>query len=149
MGAESGPTVDWIDPTTIYGADAADLAFRDSAFGEDGTRVEGLLPSVFFDFDTSGVKAAERPKLQQAAQHLQDNPGDKLLIEGNCDWRGTTEYNLTLGDRRADSVKQYLVNLGIDPSRIETLSHGDLNAEENASESQMAQDRRADLVIIR
>lgn len=115
---------------------------------ENGIREEGLLPSVYFDFDSSFVRAADRPLLQEAADYLLSNPNTVLLIEGYCDWRGTTEYNLTLGDRRASSVKEFIVALGIAPERIDTVSFGDRNATPEAAEAQMQQDRRADLVVI-
>ncbi|MBN2068481.1 MAG: OmpA family protein [Opitutales bacterium] len=140
---------DWINAAEVYGAGAAGLEVRDGAFGEDGERITGVLPSVYFDFDTSYIKQSERTKLAQAVEHLKNNPNDRLLIEGNCDWRGTKEYNLALGDRRAESVLAYLSGIGVDTSRVQTVSLGDLNAAENSAESQMSQDRRADLVIIR
>ena len=114
-----------------------------------GTQVRDILKPVYFDFDQSAVKASERPKLQTAFEHLRSNPSDRLLVEGYCDWRGTAEYNLALGDRRANSVRTFLVNLGIDPARIDILSKGDLEAATNGTEEQMAQDRRAELVIVR
>ncbi len=92
---------------------------------------------------------SERGKIVEAAEYLKNNPNDKLLIEGYCDWRGTREYNLTLGDRRASGVKQYLLDQGVSPDRVQTLSNGDLKAEENASASAMKEDRRAGLVVIR
>ena len=109
----------------------------------------GVLPTVYFDFDRSAIKKSEQPKLQQAASWLAANPGKSILLEGHCDWRGTAEYNLALGDRRAQAVKEYLKTIGVDPSRLETLSKGDLGAEEKASEAQMAKDRRVELVVIR
>lgn len=117
-------------------------------FSEENLQ-RGLLPIVYFDFDKSAILASERTKLQEAAQWLSANPGKTVLLEGHCDWRGTAEYNLGLGDRRAQSVKSYLQSIGVDASRLETLSKGDLNAQENASESQMATDRRVELVVFR
>jgi len=114
-----------------------------------GNQIRGLLPSVYFDFDQSTVRPTERAKLDQAASHLRNNPADALLLEGHCDWRGTTEYNLALGERRAQSVREYLATLGISADRIQTVSKGDLEATEGAGEAQLQQDRRADLVIIR
>jgi peptidoglycan-associated lipoprotein len=109
----------------------------------------GVLESVFFAFDQSAIAPAERPKLQAAKDYLDANPEKRLLIEGRADWRGTSEYNLGLGDRRAQAAKQYLVTLGVADSRIEVLSKGDLEAAENAAESVMAQDRRAELVPLK
>lgn len=117
-------------------------------FAEENLQ-RGLLPTVYFDFDKSAIRADERAKLQEAAKWLSANPGKTLLLEGHCDWRGTAEYNLGLGDRRSQSVKGYLQSLGVDASRLETLSKGDLNAQENVAESQMAKDRRVELVVFR
>jgi peptidoglycan-associated lipoprotein len=144
------PSADWIDPTKIYGQGAAGLSMRDSNFmNADSKRIENLLQSVYFDTDKSSIAPSERTKVTEAAEYLKGNPKDKLLVEGYCDWRGTREYNLALGDRRASGVKQYLEDLGVDPERVQTISHGDLMAEENASPETMKQDRRAAQVVIR
>jgi len=111
--------------------------------------VEGVLPSVYFGFDSSSVAASERAKLQQAADYLEQNPSYHLLIEGHCAWYGTSEYNLALGDRRASSVSDYLGTLGITPLRIEKLSKGSLEATSGLSKSQSSQDRRADLILLK
>lgn len=124
------------------------LIGRDDAFGLDGQQ-RGFFPSVFFDFDQSFVRPSDRPVLDQVANHLRNTPGDKLLIEGHCDWKGTTEYNMALGDRRARSVMDYLVGVGIESSRIETLSKGDLEANPTADDRGRQQDRRGELILIR
>lgn len=111
--------------------------------------VTGVLPSVYFGFDSSSIGASERAKLQQAAEYLKANPSDGLLIEGHCDWYGTAEYNLALGDRRAESASNYLGTLGISPLRIEKLSKGSLEATSGLSKSESSQDRRADLIILK
>jgi peptidoglycan-associated lipoprotein len=108
-----------------------------------------LLEPVLFEFDRSAISAAERPKLQAAQDYLNKNPQHRLLLEGHCDWRGTAEYNLGLGDRRAGSARQFLQTLGVAQNRIETSSKGDLEAVENADEATMARDRRVDLVILK
>ena len=109
----------------------------------------GVLQSVYFAYDQSAIPQAERAKLDAAKQYLDANPGKRLLIEGRCDWRGTAEYNLGLGDRRAQAAKQYLVTLGVPETSIEVLSKGDLEAAENASEDIMSKDRRAELVPLK
>jgi peptidoglycan-associated lipoprotein len=114
----------------------------------DFTMVEGVLPSVYFGFDSSSVAASERSKLQEAASYLEQNSGYHLLVEGHCDWYGTSEYNLSLGDRRANSISDYLGTLGITPLRIEKLSKGSLEATSGLSKSQSSQDRRADLILL-
>jgi peptidoglycan-associated lipoprotein len=113
------------------------------------TMVEGVLPSIYFGYDSYSVAASERSKLQQAANYLEKNPGYHLLVEGHCDWYGTTEYNLALGDRRANSISDYFGTLGITPLRIETLSKGSLESVGGLSKSQSSQDRRADLIILK
>ncbi|MCC5806421.1 MAG: OmpA family protein [Opitutales bacterium] len=147
----AGDSLDWISPEDVARAEALGLSMRDAAFDAngDGERIEGLLPSVYFDFDQSNIRADDRPALQEAYDYLQNNREARLIIEGHCDWRGTTEYNMALGDRRARSAKQYLTQLGIADERIETVSYGDLQAETEADERQMARDRRADLIIVR
>jgi len=113
------------------------------------TMVEGVLPSIYFGFDSSSVGASERSKLQQAANYLEQNSGYHLLVEGHCDWYGTSEYNLALGDRRANSIADYLGTLGITPLRVEKLSKGSLEATSGLSKSQSSQDRRADLILLK
>jgi peptidoglycan-associated lipoprotein len=146
------PSADWIDPTRIYGAGAEGLTIRDENFvGADSQRDERTLAAatVFFDTDKSSIATTERPKIDDAAKYLKDNPQAKLMIEGYCDWRGTRQYNLGLGDRRAAGVKQRLLDSGIDAARIQTLSHGDLLAKEGVSADEMKEDRRAAFVVVR
>jgi peptidoglycan-associated lipoprotein len=79
---------------------------------------------VFFDFDRYDLKADAQRTLDSQAAWLKKYPSASITIEGHCDERGTREYNLALGDRRAQSVKDYLVSLGIDPGRLTTISYG-------------------------
>lgn len=111
--------------------------------------VRGVLQNVYFGFDSSSISASERSKLQEAANHLAANPNDGLLIEGYCDWYGTEDYNLALGDRRANSARDYLATLGVDTSRIDTLSKGSLQATTGLSKSESGQDRRDELIILK
>lgn len=80
--------------------------------------------TVYFDFDKYNVRGDQRVALDQNAAILRDNPKVAIKIEGHCDERGTVEYNLALGDRRANAVKKYLTDLGIPADRIETISYG-------------------------
>ncbi len=111
--------------------------------------VRGVLQDVYFGFDSSSISASERSKLQDAANHLASNPDDGLLIEGYCDWYGTEDYNLALGDRRANSARDYLATLGVDTGRIDTLSKGSLQATTGLSKSESGQDRRDELIILK
>lgn len=80
---------------------------------------------IFFDFDQAELKPDARTTLEKKADWLRANPAASCLIEGNCDERGTVEYNLALGERRANSAKKFLVDLGIDAGRISTVSYGE------------------------
>ena len=126
-----------------------DTGLESRPMGGLGEEQRGVLPSIYFDFDSASIRVSERPKLSQAADYLADSPTARLLLEGHCDWRGTAEYNMGLGDRRAASVKTFMETLGVDAARVETLSKGDLEANDNASEDQMQQDRRVELIIVR
>jgi peptidoglycan-associated lipoprotein len=80
--------------------------------------------TVFFDVDQHTVRSDAQAVLQKQAAWLQKYPTVKLMVEGHCDERGTREYNLALGDRRAYAVKEYLVSLGVDGSRLQSKSYG-------------------------
>jgi peptidoglycan-associated lipoprotein len=133
---------------TLTDPSASDLTARGDGLYEEGDMIKGSEP-VYFDFALFGIKESERPKLQKAKEYLDANPTHRVLFEGRCDWRGTAEYNLGLGDRRANAAKKYLETLGISASRIEVVSKGDMEAIENGSESDMAKDRRADIIFLK
>jgi peptidoglycan-associated lipoprotein len=84
-----------------------------------------MTERVYFDFDKSVLKMEAQALLKKKADWLKTNAATKLLIEGNCDERGTAEYNLALGERRAESAKKFLADLGIDAKRISTISYGE------------------------
>jgi len=125
------------------------LQLRGDGVIDDGFTIRGLLQPVYFDFDKSDIKASERSKLDAAAQYLRENPQHRILLEGHCDWRGTAEYNLGLGDRRANAAKQYLITLGVATAKIQTLSKGSLEAVKNADDAQAGKDRRAEVVVLK
>ncbi len=81
------------------------------------------LADIFFDFDKYNVRPGDAEILKKNYDWFKANP-QKVRIEGNCDERGTVEYNLALGQKRADAAKNYLVNLGVDAKRLETISYG-------------------------
>ncbi|HTP24627.1 MAG TPA: OmpA family protein, partial [Anaeromyxobacteraceae bacterium] len=80
--------------------------------------------AAHFGFDRSDLDSDARAALDKVASCLKGGKGGRVVIEGNCDERGTTEYNLHLGERRAESVRRYLVNLGLDPKSVKTTSYG-------------------------
>ena len=91
---------------------------------EHGRCTPGLSP-IYFDFDQSTIKSDMSSRMVSNASYMKKNSGISIVIEGNCDSKGTNEYNLALGERRAIAAKQYLVNLGIQASRIRTVSYGE------------------------
>jgi peptidoglycan-associated lipoprotein len=83
-----------------------------------------MTERIFFDYDKSALKMEAQALLKKKAEWLKSTPNAKLTIEGNCDERGTAEYNMALGERRAQSAKKFLVDLGIDAKRMTTISYG-------------------------
>jgi len=149
-GGGATTTTSVIPPSDISTiAPGTELEKRPDGVIDDGNTIRGLLQPVYFDFDRSDVKAAERPKLQAAKEYLDKNPGTRILLEGHCDWRGTAEYNLGLGDRRANAAKKYLISLGVPKDRVESNSKGSLDAAKNADDQTMVKDRRAEIVIVK
>ena len=89
--------------------------------------------NIYFAFDKSNLKPEAQRILKKKAAYLRYNPSFSILIAGNCDNRGTEEYNLALGERRADSAKQYLIALGISGDLIKTISYGELRPADPAN----------------
>jgi peptidoglycan-associated lipoprotein len=84
-----------------------------------------VLVPIYFEFNRSRIIESAKPTLEQIADLLDDHPNWRVLIEGHCDERGTSEYNLTLGEARSQATKRYLVSLGIASSRFQTISYGE------------------------
>jgi peptidoglycan-associated lipoprotein len=110
---------------------------------------ESDFQAVYFDFDKYNLIDAAKQALDMNAQLLKDNPSVMVRIEGNCDERGTVEYNLSLGEKRAASAKKYLIDLGIDASRLQTISYGkERPIDMGHNEASWAKNRRDDFKII-
>ena len=110
--------------------------------------VQNVGDRVFFDFDRSDLKPEARATLERQAAWLKQYSNVRLQIEGHCDERGTREYNLALGERRANAAKNYLVALGIPASRLSTISYGkERPAVLGSNETSWAQNRRAVSVV--
>lgn len=110
--------------------------------------VELSLQNIYFDYDKSAIRPDAREILKANAEIFTKNSSAKIVVEGHCDERGTAEYNMALGERRAQEAKQYLINLGIDASRIETISYGKERPLDNRStEEAWAQNRRAQFLL--
>lgn len=106
-----------------------------------------VLQTVNFDYDKYDLTSVSMDILSINAKGLREHPEAQVLIEGHCDERGTVEYNLALGDKRAKAVKDYLVTLGIDTSRISTITYGkERPLDTSQNEAAWAKNRRAEFV---
>ena len=105
--------------------------------------------AIYFDFDKSFIRLEYRSVLKEKADFLKDSPDVHIRVEGNCDERGTNEYNLALGERRANSAAKFLISLGISPDRVETISYGEERPLAlGYGEGAWAQNRRDDFTVI-
>ncbi|HOC56785.1 MAG TPA: OmpA family protein [Verrucomicrobiota bacterium] len=105
--------------------------------------------TVYFDFDSSAIRSSERPKVSAVADYLKANAAKAVRVEGNCDERGTEEYNRALGERRALAVREELVRLGIAPTRVDTISYGkDKPLDPGHNESAWRVNRRDDFIVL-
>jgi peptidoglycan-associated lipoprotein len=138
LGACSKKTKD--DTDTAAGDE---MAVTDLASGKPLSE----LGAVYFEFDSFSLTSESRSILDRHVQWLQSNSSVKVQVEGHCDERGTTEYNLALGDRRAGSVREYLISKGVTAARVQTISYGEERPVSTGStEMAWAQNRRAEFV---
>lgn len=124
----------------------AEKAAKEAKIRELWERFENL--DVYFEYDSSELRPEARAVLKEKAAWLKENYSSSVSIEGHCDERGTTEYNLALGERRANAAKTYLINLGISASRLNTISYGEEKPVDfGKNESAYQKNRRAHFVI--
>ncbi len=129
-------------------APADPLDSEDLAAVNEHVRSQGLLDDVFYAYDSADLSETARQRLAANARFFNQHPVFEAVIEGHCDDRGTPEYNLALGERRASSAKSYLMSLGVDGSRLRTLSYGEERGVCSASEeSCWSQNRRAHFLL--
>lgn len=128
--------------TTEEGRPATSMA------AEDVNR-SGVLKSIYFDFDRYEIRPDQRETLQDNAKHLTGELARwRVVIEGHCDERGTNEYNMALGDRRANAARQYLIQLGVPAARIRTLSYGEERpSDAGHNETGWSKNRRAAFMV--
>ncbi|MBN1620435.1 peptidoglycan-associated lipoprotein Pal [candidate division WOR-3 bacterium] len=127
-----------------------DTSSNGSSLGTDTSAVVPpedliILKTVFFDYNSFELGSAAREIISQNAREMQKYPSVKVFLEGHCDERGTSEYNLALGQKRADACRAYLVSYGIAPDRISTVSYGrERPAALGTGESIWAKNRRVE-----
>jgi len=129
--------------------------FEKSLVAKKESGIEGevfetkLLKDIYFEFDKYDIRPKDEGVLKENAAWLKKNPNTRVQIEGHCDERGTVEYNLALGERRANYTKRYLVSLGIAPDRISTISYGkERPLDTGHSEEAWAKNRRVHFVVL-
>jgi|SRR5579883_2865502 len=116
--------------------------------GSQEDLVANVGDRIFFDFDKSDLKPDARKQVEKWADWLKKYPQNTVTIQGHCDERGTREYNLALGERRAAAAKRYLLTLGIDAKRVATISYGkERPAVVGSNEAAWAQNRRDVMVV--
>ena len=111
---------------------------------------KGYIQDAFYDFDASTLSGQAQAALTASATWLKAHPDYNLLLEGHCDERGTEQYNLALGDRRANSARDFLATLGVDGTRMRTVSYGEERPfDQGHDDSAWAKNRRAHLVLVK
>ncbi len=112
------------------------------------TERRARLDTVYFDFDKADLRADARATLEANAEWLRRNPSARVQVEGHCDERGSVQYNLALGERRAESAKRYLQSLGVSGARVSTISYGEERpVDPGHGEDAWARNRRAEFVV--
>jgi peptidoglycan-associated lipoprotein len=145
--------------TTPSGPTGGPTEMREQGMGEQPGTMGGEswragsdrgLTTIYFDYDMSALRPDAKDGLKSNAGFLRSNPGVAVVIEGNCDERGSEEYNLALGMRRAEAAKRYLMDLGIEAARLSTISYGEERpAELGSTETAWSKNRRDDFKVRR
>ena len=153
-GAGPGPLIDRgprVDDTKVGATDVIPLGGAPINL-DDYTQDHDTFQSstAYFDFDSAAVKGSEKTKVETVANYFKRNNTDKLMIEGHCDERGTEGYNLSLGERRALALREYLANLGVSADRIYTKSYGEAKpAVQGHTEAAWSKNRRGEFVLLK
>ena len=152
---ETGTTTQPTDDKAVTQAKQEETGMQEEGLAEDAAKREMMAArnlflneDIYFEFDSSALLFMAQEVLKQKSQWMRDNPNVSVVVEGHCDERGTNEYNLALGDRRANSVKAFLVDLGIREYRLTTISYGEERpVDPGQNEEAWAKNRRAHFVI--
>ncbi len=126
-----------------------DTNVQQSQKASPASQLQSALDKIYFDFDSSNLSKSARNTLTKNAKELTKEASANIRIEGNCDERGSAEYNLALGERRAKSAKQYLVNMGVKADRLSTISYGkEKPAVQGSDEAAWSKNRRDEFVVV-
>ena len=129
-------------------SDSIDTDFSLEIDADSDSNSTGPIQTIYFSFNSSSLSQASRKKLENTAAFLKANATVEIQIEGHCDERGGVQYNLALGERRAKSIKQYLVSLGVDSQRLDIISRGKENPISfGHDESSWSKNRRGNFVV--
>ena len=134
------------------GGSGSNLSFagdnQSDAYKREHGRSSPEMRPIYFDFDQSSIRSDQIPSMEHNGSYLKSNPSRSVLVEGNTDDRGTNEYNLALAERRAVAARNYLVEFGIEESRIRTVSDGEERPLfTGQSEDEFAHNRRDDFIL--
>ncbi len=125
-------------------------ALRKEAAIQQSTLADLKLETVYFDYNQWVIRDDQKEIMARNAEKLKAHPHIQILLEGNCDERGTAEYNLALGQKRAEAAKAFLVGLGLDPARMKTISYGfERPVDPRHNEEAWAKNRRVDFAIMK
>jgi len=133
-------------PVEDLSPEISDQALNFDALGSDGGQIEGLY-TLRFQYNLASFTEEEKSKLVSNAEWIKSHPGYVVQIEGHADPRGTSQYNLALGERRAKAIREYLIGLGVNPNQLTTVSYGEEKLLDTTdSEVGYAVNRRANFV---
>ncbi|WP_051309164.1 peptidoglycan-associated lipoprotein Pal [Desulfogranum japonicum] len=149
---ELGPSEESLDSAPLNGENVGSLGFAGDKNSDEYKQTYGRssmeMQPVYFDFDQATIRGDQIQRIEHNADYLKTNPNQNVLVEGNCDDRGTNEYNLALGERRAQNAKNYLIELGVEEYRIRTISYGEERPLfTGQSDFDFSQNRRDDFIL--
>jgi peptidoglycan-associated lipoprotein len=146
--ATPGPGPGIEGPVPVMPTEPGAMGPRIGSPGERNQPPRLANDTVYFAFDSAVVNPSERPKLDDMAAYMRENPSHVITIEGHCDERGTNEYNRSLGERRAQACREYLISSGVDGNRLQTISYGEEKpADPGHNEEAWAKNRRSEFII--
>lgn len=147
--ASATPSKPAATPSAAQASSTQPAVAQQSQSASSKAELQSILEKIYFDFDSANLSESARSTLAKNAAALAKEATSKIRIEGNCDERGSAEYNLALGERRAKAAQQYLVTMGVKQDRLSILSYGkEKPAVQGSDESVWAKNRRDEFVVV-